>query len=259
MMGYGGGRRGRPGGRCGGYQSLERQRGIARQESTATVQWISNEGTSTTESSQIVVSVPLAPRHMSVYIERSRNLELLAPDLTEQLIRNDLTLLKENALDAVAIAGNGTSQPQGIVGTAGVGTFTGANVAWAGILEGQSDVLSSNALVNPGTFAYVTTVAVAELLAKRQGFSANAPMWLGGLDEGTLAGARAFSSGSVPSATIVAGDWSQVVVGEFGAGIELRVNPLANFPAGIVGIAMDYYYDVAITFPTAFSVATSVS
>jgi HK97 family phage major capsid protein len=238
---------------------LKANQSIPRVNATATGAWLSTEAAQPAESQQTIVSVPLMPRTYSVYVERSRLLWLMAPELSERAIRSDLYQIAEGALDVAALAGTGTSQPQGIIGTSGVGSFTGASIAWAGVLEAQSDVLNANALASPTSFAYVTTPSVAELLAKRQGFSSTAPMWIGGLDEGTLAGARAFTSTNVPAATIVAGDWSQLVVAEYGPGIEIRINPAANFQAGIIGFALDYTCDCAVTFPTAFSVATSVS
>ena len=233
---------------------------IAREDATATIRWLTSETDSASESAQTITQVPLVPKTVSVYVERSRLLSLLAPALSELLIRRDLARLADGALDAAAINGSGTNgQPLGIVGTPDVGTVTGTSIAWAGILEAQSDVLSANALVNPGAFGYVTTPAIAETLSKRQGFSTNAPIWQGPLDAGTVGGAPAFSSTSVPAATIIAGDWSQLVICEFGPGVEVRVNPYADFPAGIVGFAMFYTVDCAVTFPTAFSVATSVN
>ena len=120
-------------------------------------------------------------------------------------------------------------------------------------------MLNANALASPASFAYVTTPTVAALLAKRQGFSTNEPMWEGPLDTGTIADCPAFSSTNVPATTIVAGDFSQLIVAEFGPGVEIRANPFANFAAGITGFAMFYTVDIGVAFPTAFSIATSVS
>lgn len=232
---------------------------VARQSATATTKWLSSELDYAAESQQTVQTIPLAPRTVSAYEERSPLLALQAPDLSELLIRRDLAALAEGALDVAMINGTGTADPQGIITTQGVGTFNGGSVTWANVLEAQTDVLNANARASPASFAYVTTPAVANVLATRQGFSTNAPMWLGGLDEGTLAGARAFSSTNVPAATIVAGDWSQLLVAEFGPGVEIRVNPYAQFKAGIIGYSLFYTVDTAVIWPSAFSVATSVS
>lgn len=232
---------------------------VARQTGTATVKWLTNEVDAAAESQQTVANVALTPKTVSAYTEVSRQLWTQAPVLAELLVRRDLAGLAETALDAAALAGSGASgQPLGIVNSP-VGTFTGASIAWSGVLEAQTDVFTASAAANPAAFAYVTTPAVASLLAQRQGFSTLEPIWRGALDEGSVAGARAFSSTSVPSATILLGDWSQFVVAEFGPGIELRVNPYANFPAGIIGVVVFYTLDVGMFFPNAFSVATSVS
>ena len=233
---------------------------IGRQSGTATVKWLSSETDSASESQQTIGAVALAPKTVSAYTELSDRLWRMAPALAEFTIRRDLVGIAETALDQAALNGSGASgQPLGIMNTAGVGTFNGASITWANVIEAQTDVLGNNAAPNPPLFAYTTTPAIAGTLAQRQGFSTNAPIWLGGLDEGTVAGARALSSNSVPSATIVAGDWSQLVVGEFGPGIEVRINPYANFPAGILGLGLFYSVDVGVLFPNSFTVATSVS
>ena len=85
------------------------------------------------------------------------------------------------------------------------------------------------------------------------------PIWVGALDQGTIAGAPAYASKSMSAATMICGDWSQLVVAEYCPGIELRINAFANFQGGIVGMNVMYTADIATAFPTAFSVDTSIS
>lgn len=117
----------------------------------------------------------------------------------------------------------------------------------------------SNAVVNPEAFGYVTTPAVAALLAQRQRFTGtDSPLWQGNLAEGQVIGHKAMSSLQVPTANILAGDWSQLILAEWGV-LEVETNPYANFAAGIVGIRAFYTVDVGVRWGASFSLATSVT
>jgi hypothetical protein len=66
------------------------------------------------------------------------------------------------------------------------------------------------------------------------------------------------SSNQCPSGDMVFGDWSQLVIGEWGV-LEIAVNEQANFQAGIVGVRCFYTMDVGVRIPAAFSIGTSMS
>ncbi len=84
------------------------------------------------------------------------------------------------------------------------------------------------------------------------------PCWEGNVWDGTMVGFPAMSSEQMTALTMLFGDWSEVVVGEWGV-LEVEVNPYANFAAGIIGIRALYSLDVAMRYPAAFSYATSIS
>ena len=146
-------------------------------------------------------------------------------------------------------------QPQGIIGTSGVGAVTGTAMAYAGMLEFQTDI--GNAL-SPSC-GYVTTPAVAALLMQRVKFSGTAsPLWDGNILDANACGFRGMSSAQVPTADIVFGAWDQVVMAEWGS-LAIEVNPYANFQAGLVGVRAMYAMDIGLRVPGAFSVATTVT
>ena len=84
-------------------------------------------------------------------------------------------------------------------------------------------------------------------------------MWTGPLAQGSLIGCPAISSQSVPAATLIAGDWSQMVIAEWGNSLEIRVNPVAAFQSAIIGFGAFISVDVALLQANAFSVGTGVS
>jgi hypothetical protein len=130
------------------------------------------------------------------------------------------------------INGSGASgQPLGIINTSGIGSVSGASLAYADVLEFQEDVTAVNALINPESSGYVATGTVASLLMQRVKFASTAsPLWEGSILDGEVAGFKAMSSSQLPAANMIFGDWSQVVIGEWGV-LEFVVNPFANFQA----------------------------
>jgi hypothetical protein len=100
---------------------------------------------------------------------------------------------------------------------------------------------------------------VAGLLKQRVKFSSTASqIWEGPLNDGSVDGYRAVASNQVPTGDLIFGDWSQMIVAEWGV-LEVEVNPFADFKAGIVGVRAIASIDIGIRYPVAFSVATSVT
>ena len=83
-------------------------------------------------------------------------------------------------------------------------------------------------------------------------------LWGGTTGEKTMNGYRAEVSTQVPSASMVFGDWSQIIIGEWMA-LEVAINPYANFAAGITGVRGWATVDVGVRQAGAFSIATSIS
>lgn len=233
---------------------------VPTQTGAATAAWLANETTAASESDQTFGQMALSPKNVAAYTEISRQLMLQSSPSAEQIVMNDLAAVVAQAVDNAAINGTGASgQPLGIVGTAGIGSVTGTTLAYAGVLEFQTDVLAANALVNPGTAGYVTTPAVAALLAGRSRFTnTDTPLWEGGLMDGRVAGFPAMSSTQITGGRMLFGDFSQLVIGEWGA-LELDVNPYANFAAGISGVRAFYTVDIGVRYAAAFSYSTAIT
>jgi HK97 family phage major capsid protein len=231
---------------------------VPRQSAAGTNYWLATEGTAITESNQTFVQMSLSPKTAGAYSEISRQLLLQSSPAVEAIVTADLSQVVGLAVDLAVLNGSGASgQPTGIIGTSGIGAVTGTSIAYAGILEFMSDTAASNALFD--TSAYVTTPAVAALLKQRVKFSSTAsPIWEGKLQEGSVDGYKAFASNQVPSANILFGDFSKVVLAEWGV-LSIEVNPYANFAAGIVGVRAMYSIDVGVRQPAAFSLATTVT
>jgi HK97 family phage major capsid protein len=233
---------------------------VPRQTGAGTAVWLANETTAATEGDQAFSQMSLSPKNVAAYTEVSRQLMLQSSPGAEMVVTNDLAAVVALAVDAAGISGTGAAgQPTGIVNTGGIGSFSGTTIGLPGILEAQTDVLTGNALLNPAASGYVATPAVAGLLAQRQRFtSTDTPLWEGNLMDGTVSGFPAMSSTQMPASRILFGDWSQLVIGEWGT-LEIDVNPYANFPAGITGIRAFYTVDVGVRYAASFSYSTAVT
>jgi HK97 family phage major capsid protein/HK97 family phage prohead protease len=231
---------------------------VPRQSAAATAVWLANEASTLTESQQTFVQMALAPKNVGAYTEISRQLLLQSSPGAEGIVTDDLAQVTATAVDLGVLEGSGASgQPTGISNTAGIGAVTGTTIAYAGILEFQTDVAAAN--VMPARGGYATTPAVAALLMQRQRFtSTDTPLWRGNVWDGEVSGFPAMSSNQLTAASMIFGDWQEVVVGEWGV-LEVEVNPYANFQAGIIGVRAIYSMDVGVRRPFAFSRATSIT
>lgn len=231
---------------------------IPKLTGAATAYWLTNEATAITESQQTIGQLTLAPKNLGAYTELSRQLMLQSTPAAEALVMNDLAKVLALAIDLAGFEGSGTGgQPTGISNTGGIGAVTGTTLALAGVIEFQTDTAASNALSENS--AYVTTPAVAALLKTRQRFaSTDTPLWAGSVMDGQVEGYRATTSTQLTAASMIFGDFSKVVIGEWGM-LEIALNPYANFTAAITGIRAIQSVDVGVRQAAAFSRAVSIT
>lgn len=229
---------------------------------TSTVTWLSSEAAAAAETQPVLGSVAVTPKFCSAYVEVSRALVRTANPLTDALITMDLRGALAAAIDTAILAGSGASgQPLGITGTSGIGTFSGTSLAWAGLIGAQAQLMDARAVNNdPARMCCIAPTNTAQTLAGRQRFTGtDAPLWQGALGEGELAGIRALGCQTAPTGSLLLGDFSQVILAEFGTGLQIEVNPVANFAAGIIGFRATWIVDVAVRFPAAFTYASAVT
>ena len=229
---------------------------IPRQTASTAAGWLSTEATAITEGQPVIGQLSLSPKHVGAYTEISRLLALQSSPDAESLVMSDLAQSVALAVDLAALAGTGAAgQPTGITATSGVGSVIGTTLAYASMLEFQTDI--GNALAP--SCGYVTTAAVAALLAARVKFAGTAsPLWDGSLLDANVCGFPGMSSAQMAAASMIFGDFAQLVIAEWGS-LAIEVNPYANFQAGIIGVRALYAVDVGVRVPGAFSVATVIT
>jgi HK97 family phage major capsid protein len=232
---------------------------IPKLTGAATAYWLANEATPITESQQTIGQLALAPKTLGAYTELSRLLMLQSTPAAEALVMNDLARVLALAIDLAVFEGSGSSgQPTGISLTAGIGSVTGTSLDLADCIEFQTDLAAGNALADG--CAYITTPAVAGLLKGRVRVSStdSVMLWSGSVLDGQIEGFPATTSTQLTAASMIFGDFSQVVLAEWGM-LEIALNPYAAFATAITGIRAIQTVDVGIRQAAAFSRATSIT
>lgn len=232
---------------------------IPKLSAAATAYWLSTEATAITESQQTVGQLSLVPKNVGAYTEISKQLMMQSNPAADALVMDDLNKVLALAIDSAALNGSGAAgQPTGVINTAGIGAVTGTSLNWPGIVEFETDVSTANADVD--NMAYLTTPAVRGTLKGRDktGTTVGNYVWGGTNLEKTLNGYRAEVSTQVPAANMLFGDWSQIVIAEWGT-LEIAINPYAGFTSGITGIRGWATVDIGVRQAGAFSLATAIT
>lgn len=212
--------------------------------------WVT-EGQALPESDMDFDSVTLTPHHVGGITEMSRQLIQQSAPAIEGLVRDDLSFAVAQAVDAAIIAGTGTGgQPLGIINRTGV-QEADLPATWADVL----DIEQMLAAINVNPTGWYTTPAVLTALRKiLKASTAGSDYIATATSIGELPVA---SSNAAPASTAILGDWSQVLLGQWGA-VEILVNPYAETPyrrGGVLVRAMSTV-DVAVRHEEAFVVAT---
>ena len=205
-------------------------------------------------------SVTLAPKHAGGIAEMSRQLLQQSSPSIEQLVRDDLSAMLAQAIDSALIKGGGTNEPKGVLATTGVQTASLSTLSWANVLA----MLQKLDLVNAGAANFVGSTKVR---AKLQG-TLKASGIAGYLMEGgKVADLPAHFSNQVPEKTgspntgrLIAGDWSQVMLGIWSE-VDLLVNPYEStaYSKGNVLVRAMSTVDIAVRHPEAFVFAEDIA
>lgn len=221
--------------------------------------WLTAETTQVTESDQSFGQLALDPHTIGGYTEMSHLLTLQSRPDAGDVVALDLSRKIARVIEAAAFAGTGSAgQPHGIIGTTGVGAVSGASYALStgmGVITGTGDALTDDA--NPG---WVTNRSVASLLRQRQEFTGSPlTLWRGPLTWGQLHDFKAAGTSGVASGTALFGNWYFLILASWAGGLEISVNPFANFQQGIIGMRALATIDIGTVWPAAFAAVTGIT
>lgn len=230
---------------------------IPKATGAATAYWL-NEGDVLTESSTTYSSIKLEPKTVGALTAFSRQLALQSNPSIESLLRDDISAVVGLAVDKALLHGTAAAkQPVGILNVSGIQTASLASLTWAGIMTmleklGLENITPNAALTHPKVATKLRSILTADGL----------PGWL--LDDnGRLAGIPTSvtnqldaKAGSPATGRLIVGDFSQIVVGEWGV-TEILANPYATgyYEKGDVQLRIMHTMDAVVRHPKAFVLA----
>ncbi|MCA0440166.1 MAG: phage major capsid protein [Proteobacteria bacterium] len=223
--------------------------------------WVS-EGDSLTESNTTYSSIKLEPKTVGALTAFSRNLALQSNPSIEALLRDDISAVVGLAVDKALIHGTAVAkQPVGILNVSGIQTANLATLSWVTIVA----MLEKLGLENITPNAVLTHAKAATKLQTTLKDASAGSVYL--MDGGRVAGLPAYvtnqldaKAGTPDKGRVIAGDFSQIVIGEWGV-TEILANPYATgyYEKGDVQLRIMHTMDAVVRHPKAFVVADDMT
>mgnify|MGYP001971932366 CR=1 FL=1 len=243
---------------------------IPKLNASAGSEWIAENGALTAADGDWD-KVTMAPKHVGALTEYSRNMLLQSSPDIEQLIRRDFAASLAVALDAAALVGGGSNEPDGIITllAAGPGLSTLAGPTWAQVLGMIAEIELANAAA--GSLGWAVNPKGVQTLRSTPKIEYGSPPSdsMGGFimeSPNELAGYTAASTTSLPSSlgspavgSAIFGDWSSLLIG-YWSGVDILANPYEStaYKKGNTQVRALMTADVAVRGTDRFTAATDI-
>jgi len=237
---------------------------IPRQTGVTSATW-EGEIDANAESDPTFDKVAMSPKRLGAFTEIGKQLIAQSSLGIEQLVRNDLQVAIQTALDLAAINGSGSApEPRGILNTVGIGSVAidtnGGAPTRDHLVKLVKEIMVDNAdmgdlafLTNPEVMAKLMTTKVdagsgqfvmaeggSSLIGYRAAFSTQVP---NDLDKGT-------STGTLSA--IIFGYWRDLMIGQW-AGVDLVVDPYTKAKNAVINLVINSWWDLAVRHPESFA------
>ena len=234
------------------------------------------EAGAVSDQSQTDAGVTLQPRTLGAHAQISRLLMLESIPAIEQVVQDDLLRSIADKIEYYAIQGSGASgQPTGILNDGNVGNVDisadtdVAGLTWADITDLVKTVEDANGIVNQATLGWLSNPKVKAKMANTVKVSSTDSIMLLNDPWNSIYGYNAEFTSNVPSdldpgdggsdaSALIFGDFSQLMVGLFGAP-SILVDPYTNSTSGDVVISVMQEVDVALRNSASFAITDEVS
>ena len=201
------------------------------------------------DQTQTTAQITMVGRTLGARTDVSRLLLLESDPSIEQIVRDDLLAAVANKIEDVAIEGGASNEPTGITQTSGIGSVAigtnGGAPTWAAVTNLVKEVEIDNAAINGDTLAFLTNPKVKSKMANTVRVAStdshmilNDPYtMLYGYDIGITTNVpsdltKGSTSGSCSA--LIFGDFSQLMMGVFGGGPDVLIDPYTNSASGNV-------------------------
>jgi HK97 family phage major capsid protein len=240
-----------------------------RQTAANSAVWVAEApGSDMSLTSLSLDQVTLSPKGLQASTTVSRQLLAQSTPAADQLVFNDLIAQHAVAIDTAVFYGSGASnQPTGVGVASGTNLIAmgtnGLAATYAKVLEAFRALEVANASTD--NVSWVTTPGIKYSMGAIPRIASTDSKTLWDLDTNTVSGAPAYSTNNLPSTLVkgtsgsvchaaILGDFSNVMVGEWGAGAEIIVDPYTLARRNLLQITSIQFADVQVRQPAAFSV-----
>ncbi len=234
--------------------------------SATTASWAAETGT-LSEQTPAVDQLVMSPKRLGAFSVLSKQLVTQTSGDIENFVRNDLLTALATALDAAAISGSGASnQPTGILAASGIGSVAGGTNGLAPSLAHLLALVAAvaNANADEGQTGFlINNKTEAKLRGTPRVASTDSEMLLA---EGqmTLIGRKMHVSNNVPSnltkgsssgvcSAIIFGNFADLVIGQWGGGIDLLVDPYTLATSGQLRLVAQGFFDILVRRAESFA------
>lgn len=184
-----------------------------------------------------------------------RMLKLAGPSAIQQIIA-DLRTAIASAIDAAAIAGQVAVpqlEPIGLLHTAGVPTITVSGAIAGAVVAGMEKSIAEDRPIT----GFATTPDIREDARNTPRMTGGTtPLWS---DDGRVLGYPARASSSVPAGNAILGAWQDCLIGFWGEGVDVLVDPYTGGEFGRVRIIALVDVDVLFRHEESFCIAEAIS
>lgn len=226
---------------------------VPKVTSAAAFSWVGETGEialSNISGSQVTLSPKRGGSSTSYSLQLLRQ---STPTLNSWLMENINSSVAVGMDNAIFNGTNANSQPMGVL-NAGITSISGSSFSYATALSFPSTVAVANRLDGRLCFiANPTTAAILKARAKETGY----PTYVLS-EDGMMAGYTVYESNQIGASTILFGDFSKVLVGQFG-GVEMVIDEYTQARSGLIVLTTQVLMDVATLDVNAFAKSTTVS
>lgn len=222
---------------------------IPRQTTASAMAWLAAEDADAANTEPQFDQVSLSPKDAAAYTEVTRRLTMQSTPSIEGIIRSDLAQAIGVGTDAAILYGTGaTGQPRGVANQTGINTFdfAAADPTYAETVRMIKETMVDNALM--GNLGYIVDPNGWEAAVTTEKFSGTGRTIM---EAGMINGYRGLVSNQITDEDWFFGNWSDVLVGEWG-GLELNVDPYTHSLKGRIRFVVFKTMDVAVRHPESF-------